>query len=66
MKNAVQVRCDAPKERRSYAAGVVVTVDDARRVYLQSPSRLDLATLGRVFKDAPVSTDTSGLVQKRR
>ena len=65
MKNAVCNQVPATEVRgNSKLPSVVTTLDQARRVYLQSESRLDLATLARAFADAPESVEVSGKMPK--
>jgi hypothetical protein len=49
---------------RKHEPAVILTLDQARRVYLSSPNRLDLATLVKAFEGAPDCVDVSGAMPK--
>lgn len=62
MKNAArsqQVARNAPDGGRE-PSSAILTLEQARRVYLQSSNRLDLATLARAFEGAPECIDVAG------
>lgn len=52
-------------QKRSSVPLLVRTSDDARRVYVQSTRRIDLATIAKVFSDAPDCLEASGALPRR-
>jgi hypothetical protein len=49
---------------REHQPTVILTLAQARLVYLSSPNRLDLATLVRAFEGAPECVDVAGKMPK--
>ena len=66
MNNAArsqQVARNAPANS-GRAPSVILTLEHARRVYLQSSNRLDLATLVSAVEGAPECIDVAGKLPK--
>jgi hypothetical protein len=47
-------------DARRVAREVALTLEEARRVYLADPTRLNLAALAVIFEGAPDSVETAG------